>query len=203
MAINSQRKNLNGTSITSTPKHLFRDFRYCRLADHPPAHADEDRDTFSASEVADAATGFFGATTEGVAKVIEGIFSDLGHPNAYIAGEEISGAFVVGLRYGKGDLAIKNGGTSKTFWQGPSVGFDVGGNASKTFVLVYGLTEQADIYKRFAGMEGTFYYVAGLGVNYPGDGDITLVPIRTGVSLRQGANIGYLHYNESHSWLPF
>ena len=112
-----------------------------------PARADEDSDTFSASEVADAATGFFGATTEGVAKVIEGIFSELGRPNAYIAGEEISGAFVVGLRYGKGDLTIKNGGSSKIFWQGPSVGFDVGGNASKTFVLVYGLNEQADIYK--------------------------------------------------------
>lgn len=169
-----------------------------------PARADEgDGDTFSASEIAGAATGFFGATTEGVAKVIEGIFSDLGEPNAYIAGEEISGAFVVGLRYGKGDLTVKNGSTSKIFWQGPSVGFDVGGNASKTFVLIYGLNEQADIYKRFTGVEGTFYYVAGLGVNYQGDDNMILVPIRTGVGLRQGANIGYLHYSESHSWLPF
>ncbi len=168
-----------------------------------PARAAEDSDTFSASEISDAAINFFGATTEGVAKVIEKVFADLGRPNAYIAGEEISGAFVVGLRYGKGDLTIKNGGTSKIFWQGPSIGFDVGGNASKTFVLVYGLEEKADIYKRFPGIEGTFYFVVGLGVNYQGDGNMTLAPIRTGVGFRQGANIGYLHYNDTHSWMPF
>ncbi|MBO6520491.1 MAG: DUF1134 domain-containing protein [Rhodospirillales bacterium] len=168
-----------------------------------PAHAQDEDKTFSAEEIKNAAEGFFGATTAGLAEVIEKIFSDLGRPTAYIAGEEVSGAFVVGLRYGKGDLNIKAGGTSKIFWQGPSVGFDVGGNASKTFVLVYGLNSKDAIYKRFPGVEGTFYFVAGLGVNYQGDGDIMLAPIRTGVGLRTGANIGYLHYNAEHSWLPF
>lgn len=168
-----------------------------------PAHAQDEEKTFSAEEITNAAEGFFGATTAGLAEVIEKIFSDLGRPTAYIAGEEISGAFVVGLRYGKGDLNIKAGGESKIFWQGPSIGFDVGGNASKTFVLVYGLESKDAIYKRFPGIEGTFYFVAGLGVNYQGDGDIMLAPIRTGVGLRTGANIGYLHYNAEHSWLPF
>jgi len=167
-----------------------------------PVHAEE-KNTFSVEEIKDAAEGFFGSTTAGLAEVIEHIFSDLGQPTAYITGEEISGAFVVGLRYGKGELNIKAEGNSKIFWQGPSIGFDVGGNASKTFVLIYGLTTKDAIYKRFPGIEGTFYYVAGLGVNYQGDGDIKLAPIRTGVGLRAGANIGYLHYNQEHSWLPF
>ncbi len=167
-----------------------------------PAKAQEDK-TFSPSEIKEAAEGFFGSTTAGLAEIIERVFSDLGRPTAYITGEEISGAFVVGLRYGKGELNIKSGGTSKIFWQGPSIGFDVGGNASKTFVLVYGLNDQEAIYRRYPGIEGTFYYVAGLGVNYQGDGDIMLAPIRTGVGLRAGANIGYLHYNDEHSWLPF
>lgn len=164
--------------------------------------ADEEK-TFSAQEISDAAEGFFGSTTQGLAEIIEKVFSDLGRPTAYITGEEVSGAFVVGLRYGKGDLNIKAGGTSKIFWQGPSIGFDIGGNASKSFVLIYGATSKEQIYARFPGVEGTFYFVAGLGVNYQGDGDVTLAPIRTGVGLRQGANIGYLHYSDEHSWLPF
>ncbi len=164
--------------------------------------ADEEK-TFSVQEISDAAEGFFGSTTQGLAEIIEKVFSDLGRPTAYITGEEISGAFVVGLRYGKGDLNIKAGGTSKIFWQGPSIGFDIGGNASKSFVLIYGATSKEQIHARFPGVEGTFYFVAGLGVNYQGDGNITLAPIRTGVGLRQGANIGYLHYSGEHSWLPF
>lgn len=166
------------------------------------AQANEEN-TFSVQEISDAAEGFFGSTTQGLAEIIEKVFSDLGRPTAYITGEEVSGAFVVGLRYGKGDLNIKAGGTSKIFWQGPSIGFDIGGNASKSFVLIYGATTKEQIYARFPGVEGTFYFVAGLGVNYQGDGDVTLAPIRTGVGLRQGANIGYLHYSGEHSWLPF
>lgn len=166
------------------------------------ARADEEK-TFSVQEISDAAEGFFGTTTQGLAEIIEKVFSDLGRPTAYITGEEVSGAFIVGLRYGKGDLNVKAGGTSKIFWQGPSIGFDIGGNASKSFVLIYGATTKEQIYARFPGVEGSFYFVAGLGVNYQGDGDVTLAPIRTGVGLRQGANIGYLHYSDEHSWIPF
>jgi hypothetical protein len=173
----------------------------CGLLLATPALSQEEK-TFSVEEISEAAEGFFGSTTAGLAEIVERIFADLGRPSAYITGEEISGAFVVGLRYGRGDLNIKTEGTSKIFWQGPSIGFDIGGNASKTFVLVYGLNTKDLIYKRFPGLEGSFYYVAGLGVNYQGDGDIMLAPIRTGVGLRAGANIGYLHYNPEHSWLP-
>jgi hypothetical protein len=168
-----------------------------------PVQAAEDDDSYDQETILKEATEFFGETTEGLAKAIEHVFEDQGRPNGFIAGEEISGAFVIGLRYGDGSLHRKSGDARKVHWQGPSVGFDVGGNASKVFVLVYHLKSNEDIYQRFPGVEGTFYFVAGVGVNYQQTGDIILAPIRTGVGLRAGANVGYLHYTKKKSWNPF
>lgn len=167
------------------------------------AQAAEDKDEIEKSVILEAAEDFFGGTTKGLAEVIEKVFADLGQPNAYIAGQEISGAIGVGLRYGDGMLHRKAGAIREVFWQGPSVGFDVGGNASKVFVLVYHLDNAAQLFQRFPGVEGTFYFVAGFGVNYQRSGGIVLAPIRTGVGLRAGANVGYLHYTEEQSWVPF
>jgi hypothetical protein len=162
----------------------------------------EREDTFTQNEISQKAEAFFGAVTEGLGSVIEKVFKEQGRPNAYIAGTEASGAIGVGLRYGEGTLFHKCAGSRKAYWQGPSIGWDVGANASKTFVLIYNLKNQDDLYQRFPGVEGTFYYVAGVGVNYQRSNNITLAPIRTGVGLRAGANIGYLHYTKKHSWLP-
>lgn len=162
-----------------------------------------DGETFSQDEVLQATRNLFGSTTKGLAEVIEKVFADLGRPNAYIAGEEASGAIGVGLRYGEGSLTMAGGGSTKVYWQGPSIGFDLGGNASKVFVLVYNLPSAESIFRRVPGVEGTYYFVAGVGVNYQSDGEITLAPIRTGVGLRTGVNIGYLHYNREFSWMPF
>ena len=159
--------------------------------------------TFDEQEILKAATDFFGDTTAGLAKVIQKVVGDLGQPNGFIAGEEISGAFFVGLRYGNGSLERKNTDPAKLYWQGPSVGFDFGGNASKVFTLVYHLGSEDDLFRRFPGVDGSFYFVAGVGVNYQQAGDVILAPIRTGVGLRAGANVGYLHYNKEHSWIPF
>lgn len=160
-------------------------------------------DTYSKDEILTKAGGFFGSTTKGLAQGIEKVFSDLGQPNGYITGEEFGGAFFVGLRYGRGQLNQKNVAPRDVFWQGPSVGFDFGGNASKVFTLVYDLKRPGDLYRRFPGVDGSLYVVAGISLNYQRAGDVTLAPIRTGVGLRAGANIGYLHYNREHSWLPF
>jgi len=160
-------------------------------------------DTYSAEEISAKAQGFFGDTTEGMAKAIEKVFADHGRPNAYITGEEVSGAIGVGLRYGNGTLNRKTGGSRKVYWQGPSIGWDIGGNASKVFTLIYKLKNTEDLFQRYPGVDGSFYFIAGIGVNYQQSGDIILAPIRTGVGLRAGANIGYLHYNKEHSWLPF
>jgi hypothetical protein len=135
--------------------------------------------------------------------VVEKIFGDLGKPNAYITGEEVSGAVAVGLRYGDGRLYRKGQGSVKVYWQGPSIGFDIGANASKSFTLVYNLGRTEEIYQRFPGVEGTYYFIAGIGVNYQRSGRISLAPMRTGVGVRAGVNAGYLSYSRERSWLPF
>ncbi|MEE2654135.1 MAG: DUF1134 domain-containing protein [Pseudomonadota bacterium] len=160
-------------------------------------------ETYSQDEIVEKAVGFFGSATAGIGKGIEKIFLDLGSPNGIIEGEEFGGAFFVGLRYGKGVLKKKSSGSHTVYWQGPSVGFDFGGNASKVFTLVYHLNKPGDIYRRFPGIDGSLYYVAGISLNYQQAGNVILAPIRTGVGMRAGANVGYLHYSQDHSWLPF
>ncbi|MBF0354192.1 MAG: DUF1134 domain-containing protein [Alphaproteobacteria bacterium] len=162
----------------------------------------EDGATFSKNEIMQKAEGFFGKTTKGLAEVIEKAFADHGRPNAIITGSEAGGAFVVGARFGEGHVERKNGGGRKLFWQGPSAGFDFGGNASKVFTLIYHLGNIDDLYQRFPGVDGSLYIVAGLGLNYQQSGKIVLAPIRTGVGLRAGANVGYVHYTREHSWVP-
>ncbi|WP_341916890.1 DUF1134 domain-containing protein [Hydrocarboniphaga effusa] len=164
------------------------------------------QETYSSDEILAKGRDFFGATTEGLAKAIEKVFADQGQPNAYILGEEGGGAFIAGLRYGKGTLYYKGSEGSAglpIFWQGPSVGWDFGGNASKSFTLVYNLRNTDQMLQRFPGVDGSIYVVGGLGVNYQRSGDITLAPIRTGVGLRAGANVGYLHYTLKRSLIPF
>lgn len=158
--------------------------------------------TYSADEVTKAASEFFGSTTEGLAKAIERTFSDYGRPNAYIMGTEGGGAMVVGLRYGKGTLQFKGGESQDVYWQGPSIGWDFGGNASKVFTLVYNLRSSTELFQRFPAVDGSLYVVAGVGVNYQKSDKIVLAPIRTGVGLRAGASLGYVHYTRKMSYLP-
>ena len=159
-------------------------------------------DTFSQEEILEKARGFFGETTQGLAKAVAKVFEDHGRPNAFITGEEIAGAVGVGVRYGNGTLNRKIGAGRKVYWQGPSIGFDLGGNASRVFTLVYNLRDSDTLFQRFPGVEGSFYFVAGVGVNYQQSGDVILAPMRTGVGLRAGASVGYLHYTREHSWIP-
>ena len=162
-----------------------------------------DDTTYSQNEILAKAEGFFGSTTKGLAEGIGKGFKDQGQPVGYIAGEEFGGAFVVGLRYGRGKLNRKLGKPQQVYWQGPSVGFDFGGNVSKVFTLVYKLDRPQDIYRRFPGVDGSLYVVAGVSLNYQQAGKTILAPIRTGAGLRAGINVGYLHYNSEHSWVPF
>ena len=166
-----------------------------------PVRAAEDN-TYDQDSVLKEAKEFFGETTEGLAKVIEKAFKEQGRPVGYIKGEELSAAVTVGLSYGKGDLKMKNGETLKVFWQGPSVGFDLGLNASKVFVLVYNLTDKNDIYQRFPGVDGSLYWVAGVGMNYQQRQNIVLAPIRLGVGWRAGASVGYMHYTRERTYNP-
>lgn len=158
---------------------------------------------FEIGEITAAADGAFGEATEGVAMVIEKIFADLGKPNAYIVGREGSGALVVGLRYGRGKLFSKVEGEREVFWTGPSIGPDVGGDASRTFTLVYNLHDTDELFQRFPAVEGKAYLIGGVSANYHQRGDIVLVPIRLGAGWRLGANVGYLKYTREGRVIPF
>ncbi len=158
--------------------------------------------TYTEGEILAKAKGFFGATTKGLAKAIEKVFEDQGQPNAYITGEEVSGAIGIGVRYGEGKLNRKTGEGRTVYWQGPTIGFDLGADASKMFILVYRLPDVDSLFQRFPAIDGSFYFIAGLGVNYQQSGEIVLAPIRTGVGLRAGVNIGYMHYTRKFSWIP-
>jgi hypothetical protein len=157
---------------------------------------------YEEGEIVGQVSDFFQMTTKDSAKAVERVFARFGKPNAYIEGEEGSGAFVFGLRYGKGRLFQKGREPVTVYWQGPSIGFDIGGNASKCFTLVYNLPGPDMIFQRFPGLEGTYYFVAGIGVNYQQNGDIVLAPMRTGLGLRAGLNVGYLSYSRERDWLP-
>lgn len=159
--------------------------------------------TFDRVRVVAAAEGVFGKGASGLAALIEDVLKDQGEPNAYIAGSEGSGALVVGLRYGSGQMVHAIEGERKVFWTGPSVGFDVGGDANKVFVLVYNLYDSQELYKRFPAGEGRVYFVGGFSATYLRRGDVVLIPVRLGVGWRLGANIGYMRFSEKSRWFPF
>ncbi len=159
--------------------------------------------TYEEGDIAIEVDSFFGEGAEGIADVLNKVFADQGRPNGYITGEEAGGALVVGVRYGRGTLHLKNGEIRDVYWRGPSIGFDVGGNAAKAFVLVYELPNVESAFQRFPGVDGSLYFVGGVGVNYNRAGSIVLAPIRFGVGWRQGINVGYMHLSAEKSWIPF
>jgi hypothetical protein len=173
------------------------------ITSQPSYPASAPAQTYSRDEIVNSVSDFMGVTAESAGAVVEKLFSQNGRPTAYIAGEEGSGAFGVGLRYGRGLLYMKDRPPVEVFWQGPSVGWDVGGNASRVFTLCYNLQVADAIYQRFPGVEGTAYFIGGLGVNYQAANGIKLAPIRAGVGLRLGANAGYLAYTRQRNILPF
>jgi len=173
----------------------------------PGAEIDRSNQTaensFDKRTVLEAGSDVFGEGAEGLAEIVESIFADLGRPNAYIAGREGGGAFIVGLRYGDGILHHKIEGTRDVHWTGPSAGFDFGGDAAKVFTLVYNLYDTEDLFRRYAAVEGQFYFVGGLGASYHKRGDVVIVPIRLGVGLRVAANAGYIKFTDKGTLNPF
>ncbi|PZQ17121.1 MAG: DUF1134 domain-containing protein [Ancylobacter novellus] len=166
------------------------------------------RKTYSSGEIVDRGHRFFGSTTRGLAGVVEKAVSTWGEPDAYILGEEGSGAFVGGLRYGEGKLFTQGGarsdaGDMHVYWQGPSLGFDFGGDGARTMILVYNLTSPDMLFSRFAGVNGSAYLVGGFGMTALKDYNVVLVPIRTGVGARLGVNVGYLKFTRNSTWNPF
>ena len=158
---------------------------------------------FSESALVVASAKFLGATAESMAEILDNIFSRYGEPTAVIRGEEVGAAIVFGLRYGRGEVLFKNGETHPIFWRGPSAGIDTGGNASKSFTLVYGTDNVDDLYKRIGGVDGSAFYIGGVSASYLERGNIVLAPMRVGVGFRAGVSVGYLKFTPESGWFPF
>lgn len=172
----------------------------------PPAEfTGDDSEGYTLDEIRDATRGFFGTISTNLASVIEYSFSKQGRPTAYILGQEGGGAFLAGLRYGDGTLYRRSGGTQtqKIYWHGPSVGYDVGAEGSRTLFLIYKLRDSADLYRTFTGIDGSAYVVGGVGLTLLKGGPVFMAPIRSGVGLRLGANLGYLRFTPQPTWNPF
>jgi hypothetical protein len=172
-------------------------------AETAAAKAQADAGTYDKGDVLLAADAAFGQGAAGMGAAIERVFSELGQPNAYIVGREGSGALVVGLRYGSGTLYHKIEGERRVFWQGPSIGFDAGGDASRVFTLVYNLNDTEELYRRYPAVEGRAYLVGGVAVTYHQRGRTILVPLRLGAGWRLGANVGYLNFSKEARAVPF
>lgn len=159
--------------------------------------------TYQREDLLAAGEGVFGKGAAGLAGMLEKVLKEQGEPNAYIAGREAAGAFVLGVRYGSGIMSHKVEGQQPVYWTGPSVGFDVGGDANKVFVLVYNLYDTEELFRRFPAVEGRLYLVGGFAATYLRRGNIVLIPIRLGVGYRAGVNVGYMKITHKAKWLPF
>jgi hypothetical protein len=174
----------------------------------PAARAAPSDDTYTAEEIVSAGHRFFGEISGSLATLVEKTVSRYGLPNGYIIGQEGSGALIGGLRYGDGVLYTKTEGQKQVYWQGPSIGWDIGGDGNRTMMLVYDLPNSLAIYRRYAGVNGSAYLVGGLGMTVLANTEIPdrtvyVVPIRSGVGARLGINIGYLKFTQSPTWNPF
>jgi hypothetical protein len=168
----------------------------------PPGTLPANESRFNADEIVNAGHNFFGTVSRGLAQVVERAVATWGLPNGYVLGEEAGGAFVAGLRYGEGVLYTKNAGDLKVYWQGPSIGWDMGGEGARTMMLIYNLPNTNSIYERFGGIDGSAYFIGGFGMTALTANHIVVVPIRSGVGLRLGANIGYLKFTPKATWNP-
>jgi hypothetical protein len=169
----------------------------------PPPPQPPTTNQFSSNEVIDAGHRFFGGVSRGLAEIVEKAVSQWGLPNGYVLGQEASGAFIGGLRYGDGTLYTRNAGDVRVFWEGPSVGFDAGADGARTMMLVYNLPQVGAIFDRFGGIAGSAYFIGGFGMTALAANNIVVVPIRSGIGLRLGANLGYLKFTDTPTWNPF
>lgn len=158
---------------------------------------------FTADEIVDNGHRFFGSLARGLAEAVQEAARRWGLPNAYILGQEASGAFIGGLRYGEGKMYTRNAGDEAIYWQGPSVGFDAGADGDRTMMLVYNLPAVGAIYRRFGGIDGSAYFVGGFGFTALGAEGVVVAPIRTGIGARLGVNVNYLKFTERPTWNPF
>jgi len=197
MRLQSRRNMILGAAATAA---AVGEFARSRPAS---AQGDSRPQGYSNEELVDSGQHFFGTISRGLAQGVEQAARQWGQPNAYVLGQEASGAFVVGGRYGEGTMYTRNAGDMKVFWQGPSLGFDAGADGDRTMMLVYNLPSTDSIFRRFGGINGSAYLVGGFGFTALVAEDVVVVPIRSGVGARLGVNLGYLKFTPKATWNPF
>lgn len=195
--------NLNLTLIRPWSLAALAATLLCAAAQADTTAVSRSHQTYSDDEVLREASEFFATGAKDLSEVLEKVLKEKGHPVAILRGEEAGGAIAIGLRYGHGELVYKGGGSRKVYWEGPSIGFDVGANAVKTFMLVYGLPDSGALFHRFPGVEGSLYFVGGFGVNYLQLGNVSLAPVRFGVGWRQGIALNYIKFSREKNYNPF
>ncbi|WP_127142381.1 DUF1134 domain-containing protein [Pelagibacterium montanilacus] len=170
------------------------------------AHAQQQgslSDTYSSDELLNTGHQFFGSVAQGLASLIERAIAEYGQPNAYILGQEGSGALFVGARYGEGTMHTRNAGSHSVFWQGPSLGLNFGADGSRVMMLVYNLPSVESVFTRYPGVDGSIYAVGGMGMTALRQGDVYIVPISAGIGIRAGVSVGYLNFTRQPTWNPF
>ena len=183
-------------ACSSTPKNNPNGYPQGEVAKAPAG------DGYNEKELVSAVSDHLGVTAESAASTIEKLFKGQGRPVGYITGEEGGGALIFGARWGKGTLWMKDGRSQKVYWQGPSVGVDIGGEVSRVFTLVYDQENPEDIYRRIPGVDGSAFLIAGMAVHYQRANGITLAPVRAGAGVRLGANVGYSSYTRKRGYIP-
>jgi hypothetical protein len=168
-----------------------------------PASPEGSERGYTIDEIHEVTRGFFGTISTSLGSVIEYAFSKSGRPDGYVLGTEGGGAFLAGLRYGTGTLYMRSGGTAKVYWHGPSIGTDVGAAGSRTMFLIYNLRDPNDLIREFTGVDGSAYFVGGVGITFLKGGPVLMAPIRSGLGFRLGANLGYIRFTPRPTWNPF
>jgi hypothetical protein len=169
----------------------------------PPGAAVIESEGYTIEEIRDATRGFFGTISTNLATVLEHAFASYGRPTGYVLGQEGGGAFLAGLRYGSGTLYMRKGGERPVYWHGPSLGYDFGAEGSRTMFLIYRLADPEALFRSFTGIDGSAYLVGGVGITFLKGGDVIMAPIRSGLGLRLGANVGYVRFTPKATWNPF
>ena len=199
----SRREIVAKLALIAAGEHVFPSLAAAQAASGPGQRQDERPGEFSTEELIEDGHRFFGTISRGLAEVVEAATRRWGRPNGYILGQEASGAFVGGLRYGEGTMYTRNAGDLHVFWQGPSLGFDAGADGDRTMMLVYNLPTTRAIYRRYGGVDGSAYLVGGFGMTALIDNAVVVVPIRSGVGARLGLNVSYLKFTPTPTWNPF
>lgn len=175
-------------------------------AEAPAAQTAKDDGTFTSDEVLKAISDLGGDVSQDMAKVIESVFARSGRPSAVIVGKEMQGSFIIGYRKGSGKLLAKGQAASQAqalSWHAPSIGFNVGGSASRVTILVYGARNSDQLMDRFTSIQGSYHFIAGAAVSWlrstldmTDKAAVTLAHVSVGVGLDAGVALESLTFHK-------